>query len=160
VSNGSNIDTTVGSKTFTVTATDVAGNSASKTSSYSVGYNVTLTPIKTTATLGSAVPVIWQVKDGSGSIISSLSIVRRIESVFTGSSCVPSQTGIKETLFSFPDGSTGKSTLRFVSPNFQFNWDTTSASTNPTITGKGCYTVLIYLNDRDEPRMTTAVLLK
>jgi hypothetical protein len=162
VSNGSNIDTTAGSKTFTVTATDVAGNSASKTSSYSAGYNVTLTPIKTTATQGSAVPVIWQVKDGTGAIISSLGIVQKIESVFTGPApCVASQLGIRETLYSLPDGSTGKSTLRFVSPNFQFNWDTTSAGTNPTITGKGCYNVLIYLNDRpSEPRMTTPVQLK
>jgi hypothetical protein len=163
VASGANMSTSsAGPRSFTVTAVDVAGNSAVKTHAYTVGYNVTLTPLKTSAQQGSAVPVVWQVKDGSGPIISALSTVVKLESVFTGPApCVASQSGTKETLFSLPDGSTGKSTLRFISPNFQFNWDTTSTSTSPIITGKGCYTVLIYLDDEpSKPRVTTPVQLK
>jgi hypothetical protein len=169
---GSNIDTsTVGTKTFTVTATDVAGNVTVKTHTYRVSYQVTLQPLKTPAQQGSAVPVVWQTKDGLGRVISSLGSVLKIESVFNGaapaSGCVASAAGTRETLYQFPDGATGKSSLRFIttSQSFQFNWDTTTTSTAPIITGKGCYTVLIYLDDRPElplanPRMTTAVQLK
>jgi hypothetical protein len=162
VAHGANIDTTTaGSMTFTVNATDGAGRFATKTVTYSVGYNVTLTPLKATAQLGSAVPVIWQVRDAAGNYITSLSTVKKIESVFRGSSpCGTTSPGISETLFESPNYSTGKSSLRYVSsiPGFQFNWDTTSASTDP---GRGCYTVLIYLTDQPTgPRETTLVVLK
>jgi len=42
-----------------------------------------------------------------------------------------------------------------VSPGFQFNWDTTTA----TATGAGCYTVKITLNDGTS-KMTNGVQLK
>ncbi len=174
VSSGSNFYTSpVGPKTFSVTATDIAGNVATKTHNYFVNYSVTLTALKTPAQLGSAVPVVFQVKDGLGIVISSLSpTVQKIESVFNGSvvpsgGCVSSESGLKETLYSLPDGATGKSSLRFISStqSYQFNWDTTTAATLPIATSKGCYTVLIYLNDRPQipltnPRRTTPVQLK
>jgi hypothetical protein len=61
-----------------------------------------------------------------------------------------------------PSGATGNSTFRFVASenNYKFNWDTTTTTTAPILTGKGCYTVLIYLNDQAAPRLTTPVQLK
>jgi hypothetical protein len=47
-----------------------------------------------------------------------------------------------------------------VSQGYQFNWDLTTATTVPVVTGKGCYTILLYLNDLSAARMTTAVQLK
>jgi len=88
----------------------------------------------------------------------------KIESVFNGmapkSGCAPSASGTKETLFNAPIGSTGNSSFRLVSGGYQFNWDTTTASTAPIITGKGCYTVLITLSDQSVVRMTNGVQLK
>ncbi len=161
VSSGSSFDTsTVGLNNFTVTATDVAGNSATKTTNYHVIYNVTLAPLKKTAKLGSAVQVEYVLQDGTGSVISDLSTLVKMESVYNGPAsggCVPSEVGIRETLFSFPEGATGNSSFRFLNPPFRLNWDTTTA----TVTGEGCYTVLIYLDDKpDTPRMTTATNLK
>jgi hypothetical protein len=166
VPSGSDIDTsTVGTKTFAVTAADVAGNSTTTTATYQVihPYTVTIQPLKNSAKLGSAVPVVWQVQDGSGSFINSLDTVVRIESVFNGpkplSGCVSSAAGTRQTLFSFPEGATGGSSLRLIesSLSYKFNWDTSTAAA----TGKGCYTVLIYLDDQPEfPRLTTATQLK
>ena len=71
-----------------------------------------------------------------------------------------STTGTYETLYSPATGATGGSNFRTVSGGYQFNWDTTTASTAPIITGKGCYTVLITLNDGSNAKMTNAVQLK
>ena len=83
-----------------------------------------------------------------------------MESVFNGPTpaggCVASATGVKQTLYSLPNGATGGSNLRIVSGGYQFNWDTTSALP----TGKGCYTVLIYLSDLSAPKVTAPVQLK
>jgi hypothetical protein len=52
---------------------------------------------------------------------------------------------------------------RAASGGYQFNWDTTTTTTAPTLTGKGCYTVLLYLDDRRDlsaPRLTSPVQLK
>ena len=64
-------------------------------------------------------------------------------------------------LYSRPNGSTGKSSLRAIaSPRgFQFNWDTTTALTSPEITGEGCYTVVIRLVD-DYPNLSKPTLLQ
>jgi hypothetical protein len=128
-----------------------------------VEYSVTLSALKTPAKIGSAIPVNFQVKN-AGVVISDLSIVLLIESVFNGSvpstGCVASPNGTHEILYRSPNFSTGKSSLRFVTSlqSDQFNWDSTSAQTDfsPTdgvndATGPGCYSVLIYLNDRGLP---------
>jgi hypothetical protein len=147
--------TVPGSKTLTATYSgDMNINgSSSAPAPHQVDWNVTLTAPKTPAKLGSAVPVNFQIKNAQGVAISDLSVVLLIESVFNGpasaSGCVASVSGTHEIIYQSPDFSTGKSSLRFVSnQGYQFNWDTTSAQTNPTVTGMGCYTVLIYLNDR------------
>jgi VCBS repeat-containing protein len=167
VTSGSSFDTsTVGPKTFTVTATDVAGNSTTLTSNYYVVYSITLAPLKRSAKLGSAVQVEYQLQDGTGNVISDLGTLVKMESVYNGPAsggCVPSDVGIRELLFSFPEGATGQSSFRFLdtSMSFRLNWDTATASTEPIITGEGCYTVLIYLDDKPTiPRMTTATQLR
>ena len=169
VANGSNINTaTVGPKTFTVTAKDVAGNTTAVTRDYTVIYAMTLSPLKTPANQGSAVPVQWALKDAQGNSINSLATMLKMESVFNSAvvpagGCVASASGTKELLYSPATGAAGGSNFRLVTGGYQFNWDTTTTSTLPTITGKGCYTVLIYLNDRPDltnPRITTPVQLK
>jgi len=166
--NGANINTaTVGPKTFSVTATDVAGNSTTVTTNYTVTYAMTLAPLKTPVNQGSAVPVQWALKDALGTPINSLATLLKMESVFNGpvptGGCVASASGTKELLYSPATGATGGSNFRLVTGGYQFNWDTTTTSTAPTITGKGCYTVLLYLDERPDltnPRMSTAVQLK
>lgn len=160
VPSGSNFDTsTVGPHTFMVTATDPAGNTTVLKSTYTVAYNFILTPSKNTAQLGSAVPVIWELTDAQGGVISSLSTLLKLESVFNGPApaggCVASLSGTYQTLFSQPNGATGNSSFRFIGPTFQFNWDTGTV----VGTGKGCYTIKISLNDTTA-KMTNAVQLK
>ena len=169
-----------GSDSFTYTANDVDTTRSSNVATVSItvrsllAYTLVLSPLKTPAQQGSAVPIIWQLKDATGKLILSLSTLLKIESVYNGpvpptGGCVASATGFsatsKEMLFSLPNGATGASSFRLVSSSssYQFNWDTTTTSTAPTITGKGCYTILLYFNDRPDltnPRMTSAVQLK
>jgi hypothetical protein len=151
----------IGPHTFSVRAADNAGNAGNSASrAFTVVYAFTLTPLKSPANLGSAVPIIWQLSDPSGVPVNSLSTLLRMESVFNGSivpagGCVASTAGTRQTLFNQPIGATGNSSFRLVSPGYQFNWDTGTAAA----TGKGCYTVLIYLNDQSTPKMTNAVQL-
>jgi len=124
--------------------------------------------LKTPANQGSAVPIQWALKDALGNSISSLATMLKMESVFNSAvvpagGCVASATGTKELLYSPATGAAGGSNFRLVTGGYQFNWDTTTTSTAPIVTGKGCYTVLIYLNDRPDltnPRLTTPVQLK
>ena len=87
-----------------------------------------------------------------------------MESVFNGAvpqgGCVASVNGTYEKLYDPATGATGGSNFRLVSGGYQFNWDTTTASTTPIVTGKGCYTVLITLNDGSISKKTNAVQLK
>jgi hypothetical protein len=53
-------------------------------------------------------------------------------------------------------GATGGSDFRLVSGGYRFNWNTSTASS----TGRGCYSVLITLNDGSAPKLTNAVQLK
>jgi len=79
VANGQFIDTsTVGQKTFTVTATDKAGNQATKTVTYNVVYSHGvdfLPPVNPDGTscfkLGSTVPIKFQLTDASGAYVST-----------------------------------------------------------------------------------------
>ncbi len=159
---GSRINTSsVGSKTFALTATDVAGNQTTTTYNYLVVYPATISPLKSSANLVSAVPVSWQLRDALGLSISSLTTLLKMESVFNGAVpatgvCVASTTGIRQELYSPATGATGGSDFRLVTGGYRFNWDTTTALG----TGEGCYTVLISLNDGSAPKLTTAVQLK
>ncbi len=152
--------------TFAVRAVDVAGNvGAPATGTLSSGYLVTPQPIaiKSSAQLGSAVPIAFQVRNPDGSLVTSTDVVTRIDSVYQGATCPAGSTaGTTELIYRYPDFSTGRSSLRFVegSRSLQFNWDTSSAATAPTVTGSGCYVVLVYLNDGAAPRRTTPLLLR
>ena len=154
----------IGPHTFSVRATDVAGNVGSgnnvATRTFKVVYTFTLSPLKSPANLGSAVPINWQLKDPQGNTVSSLSTLVKLESVFNGpvppGGCVSSANGTRVTLYSPATGATGGSSFRLVSGGYQFNWDTTTAKP----TGKGCYTVLISLSDQSNAKMTNAVQLK
>ena len=78
VGNGANIDTgSIGTKTFTVTATDAVGNSATQTVTYTVSYDVFLLydPTKATTT------ITLQLRDGNGVNVSSASIVLTAKSI-------------------------------------------------------------------------------
>ncbi len=77
VANGSNIDTAaVGSKTFTVNATDNVGNASSQKVSYNVGYGVCLLYDPThAAKSGSTIPIKFQLCDAARSDVSSSAVV-------------------------------------------------------------------------------------
>ena len=108
-----------------------------------------------TQNLGSAVPLKWQLTDLNGNIIFSLSSTISIQAVFTGSTCSAPVTGPAFVLYSPTAGATGGSTFRFSSPQFIFNWDTSTGAS----TGPGCYAVVLQLNDKS-PAKVTEVQLK
>jgi hypothetical protein len=152
VNSGANFSTSSVSpnpQPFTVTASDQAGNFTNLTDSYFVMYNFILTPPKSPANLGSAVPLIWQLQDANGAIITDMSSLVAITSVFNNAQpvsgpCVASQSGTSPAiLYSPATGATGGSNFRFVSPNFQLNWDSSTANA----TGRGCYTIEFQLKD-------------
>ncbi len=76
VANGSNINTAaVGAKTFTVNASDVAGNTSSKTVNYNVAYGACLLYDTThAAKSGSTIPIKFQLCDAAGNDVSSSAI--------------------------------------------------------------------------------------
>jgi probable HAF family extracellular repeat protein len=78
VATGANIDTSsIGTRTFTVTATDAVGNSSSQTVSYTVSYDILLLydPTKATTTIS------LQLRDGNGVNVSSASIVLTVQRI-------------------------------------------------------------------------------
>jgi hypothetical protein len=158
----------LGAHTFSVRATDVAGNVAVVTRTFKVVYAFTFSALKSPAQLGSAVPINFQLKDPLGNVVTTLTAtvpMIKMESVFNGPApsggcTVKSATGTSEVLYSPATGATGGSNFRFVSGGYQFNWDTTTAKTNPIITGVGCYTVVITLSDGSAPKLVGPVQLK
>jgi hypothetical protein len=80
--------------------------------------------------------------------------------VFTGaapaSGCSASTIGTRQLLYNPATGATGGSDLRLVSGGYQFNWNSSTANT----TGKGCYTLLMSLNDGSAPKVVGPVQLK
>ena len=162
-----------GNDSFAYSANDVDTRRSSNVATVAITvralpqYQIAIPPLKTPAQQGSAVPVSWSLKNAAGNPISSLSTLLKMESVYNGpvpsGGCVASSSGVRETLFSQPEGATGASSFRLVSGGYQFNWDTTTTTTAPTLTGKGCYTVLLYLDDRRDlsaPSLTSPVQLK
>lgn len=88
---GQAIDTsTVGTKTFTVVATDNAGNQITKTVTYHVGYAYSgiLSPIKGDGSSvfkqGSTVPVKFQLKDANGSFVTGATVKLYVAKVDNG----------------------------------------------------------------------------
>ncbi len=141
VLNGSAIDTSsVGSKSFSVNASDNAGNTSSASASYSVGYNFSgfLAPVNNPPTVntgkaGRTYPVQWQLTDGNGAFISSLSAVTSV--TYKSTSCSSFSGDSTDSLETSTSGSSG---LHYDSTTNQFvyNWATPSA---------GCYTLFVKL---------------
>jgi hypothetical protein len=153
--NGSNLNTsTVGRKTFTVTATDNARNTTTSTVTYYVVYKFVLSPPKTPANIGSAVPLNWQLTDANGVAINDLTSLVTLSSYFTGAACSGAIAGPKTQLYNPATGAAGGSNFRLVSGGYQFNWDTTTAQA----TGKGCYTIVWQFKDNSGPAPAFDVL--
>jgi len=146
VPSGSAIDTSsVGPKTFTVTATDKAGKTTVKTVNYCVRYNFIgfLPPVDNPQVVnvgkaGRTFPIKWQLKDANGNFISSLSAVLYNPlryGLTTGGST------IWEDLL--PGDTSGASGLRYDSASNQyiFTWQTSN-----TFVGKS-YELLLELTD-------------
>jgi len=147
VPSGSPIPTgTVGAKTFTVDATDNAGNTTTKTVTYNVwcytfiGF---LPPVDNLPTFnvgkaGRTFPIKWQLKDYNGNFVSDLiSVVKLTYRQIATDTSSPQDT--------IPDTS-GASGLRYDSASNQyiFNWQTSS-----TFAGKS-YEFVLTLNDGTE----------
>jgi len=97
--------------------------------------------------LGKAVPVKWTLTDFNGTVISSLSTLTKMTAFFNSApvngTCAIVPAGSSLVLYSPTSGAAGKSTFRFSTNQFVFNWDTSSA--DPF--GKGCFTLLLQMND-------------
>jgi len=87
-SNGGALDTgSIGTKTFTVNTSDIAGNTSSSTVNYTVGYGINVLFDQTKAhKAGSTVPIRIQLTDANGVNLSSSATVVHAVSVYQTSS--------------------------------------------------------------------------
>ncbi|MGD0289798.1 MAG: SBBP repeat-containing protein [Candidatus Binataceae bacterium] len=121
VANGANINTaSIGSKTFTVNATDSHNNSASQSVNYNIGYNI-CTDYDTTHAkqTGSTVPIKLMICDANGVNESASSIVLHATGVILVSTSAPEP--LSDSGNANPDDD-----FRFISgPEYIFNLSTT-----------------------------------
>jgi predicted extracellular nuclease len=137
--------TSNGTGTFTATCSggsDNAGNTAAPVSvTYQVGYvfNGFFAPLSPGIAgpfkAGSAVPLKWQLKNGSGSAVGSLSSIKSIQMAYNGD-CAGSPDDAPVVA-----DSPGSSGLRFDGTQFGFNWKT------PNSASAGCYSIMVGLDD-------------
>ncbi|MFN8473344.1 MAG: choice-of-anchor Q domain-containing protein [Anaerolineae bacterium] len=144
VPNGSPLSTaTVGSFSFTVTATDNVGNTTSQTVHYTVGYSVgTVSPtvgppgvnalyplsIGTTAT-----PVKWTLKNAAGQAITAAGTVKAVS--YKPTSCS-----------NFTTDPTGATAASITSSNPKYDTLQKLWVYNWVLPGRGCYTLFVTLN--------------
>jgi hypothetical protein len=150
VPNGSNLlDTsTAGTKTFTVSAVDNAGNDSSNACTYNVIYDflgaggfrppINNPPVLNTAKAGSTIPVKWQLPDGHGGFISDLGAITSIR--FQQVNCSNISTTLTDPVETTATGGTG---LRydFTANQYIYNWQTSKSWAG------NCYVLLLKLND-------------
>ena len=142
--------TPLGPGTFSVNATDDAGNSASASVQYSVIYKFTgfLAPLQTAGTnsdsgsfnAGNIIPVEWQLQDAGDVYFSDLATLRTIQA-FPNATCSGGPAGTATALYDSSNG-TGQLAFSYDMPNnrFVFNWDTTGLSA-------GCYNLVVTPDD-------------
>ena len=129
-----------GSKSVTLTASDAAGNVASKACPYTVGYSFSgfLAPVNNPTTVntgkaGRTYPVKWQLKDANGNFVTSLGAVAGISIKAT-----PCNSFTTDPTNSLETSATGGTSLRYdtTTNQYVYNWSTP---------GKGCYTLFVNL---------------
>lgn len=128
---GSRIDTaSVGARTFTVSATDQAGNLATAVRSYSVRYGllgfqspIDNLPVFNSVNAGRTVPVKWQLQDAAGTFVTTLSSFRSLGSYAATCDAGAVLDEIEEL------AATGGTALRYdaTSNQFIYNWATASS---------------------------------
>ena len=161
--------TAMGSRTLTATYSgdsNFAGSSGISTVQLIVSYAFTgfISPLSVAGTfsspsdsgatnLGSAVPIKWQLRDGNGNYVSSLSSLNSMQAIFN-SACAGAPTGQVYVLYAPTLGATGNSTFRYDTSNnqFIFNWDTSVVSPS------GCYTIVVQLSEQSPLKATTIQL--
>jgi hypothetical protein len=147
VANGSNIDTAaVGARTFTVNASDVAGNVSSKSVSYNVGYGACPLYDQTHASKsGSTIPIKFDLCDAAGNNVSSSNLTvtaLQVVMVSTNASFTVDDAGNAN-----PDDN-----FRFAGGGYIFNLKTTGLAT-------GTY-VLTYTVTGDPTTHTTELVFQ
>ncbi len=145
VADGTAIDTSsVGAKSFTVVATDNAGNTSSLTHHYSVvygdGFSGFFEPIDTTmvnaAKAGQSIPVKWRLLDDNGQPIGDPTSFTSITSSSGNGTCGGSSSDAIE------EYAAGASGLQYLGDGYwQFNWKT------PKSYAGQCRTMTLTLND-------------
>lgn len=141
---GANVNTsTIGSKTFAVNASDLAGNSASVSHPYSVHYNflgflqpVDNLPVVNRANAGRTIPIKWQLKNADGSYVADLA---SFASLLTAPiACNAEPVDIVEEQLTSP----GSTVFRYdaATNQFIFNWKTEAS-------WRGCRLLQMTLSD-------------
>ena len=151
VASGSPINTaTVGPKDFTVTASDRAGNTATRTVSYNVvlpytfnGFFSPLSPAGTFAgyfNRGQNITLKWELLNGATQL-TDLSLINSL-TVQPNSGCPGTPTGTPATLYPSAQGGT----ILRASGQYVFNWDTNNLAA-------GCYTLRLNLTNGQSPTL-------
>jgi len=133
VASGASIDTTtVGTKTFTVTATDNAGNTATVTRTYSVQYvflgffePVDNLPMVNVGKAGRTFPLKWRLADGLGRLVTRLDAVADIRE--SAIACDGSPDDVLEEQLELVEAS--KLTYSVADSQFVFQWRTQAGVT-------------------------------
>ncbi|MFN8485155.1 MAG: choice-of-anchor Q domain-containing protein [Anaerolineae bacterium] len=145
VANGSRIDTsTLGAKTFTVNASDKAGNTNSATVSYVVGYGVSyVSPLLAPPSVNQLYPtsigttrtsVKWKLTDAAGTPVTAAGTVTGIAYKLNGS-CSGFTTDPTGATAAAMDGTNPK--YDALQKAWVYNW---------LVPGRGCYTLFMTLN--------------
>jgi len=142
VASGAAIETsTLGTKTFTVTATDNAGNHTTATRTYIVGYAfggfqqpIDAAPTLNSGPAGKTYPVKFQLTD-LGVPVSDLAVVSSL--TYKATNCTAFSTSAVDAI---ETTTTGATSLRYdaMTSSFVYNWKTPSAA--------GCYTLWVNLS--------------
>ena len=127
VPNNGLLDTSsVGTKEFTVRATDTGGRVTTETRHYVIRYAfsrflppVDNPPVVNIATAGQTIPVKWQLRNASGGFIRSLAVVKKITVTVIDCANRPA-----DPLPDTPPGAASGLTYDTAGEQYQFNWST------------------------------------